>query len=193
MNKGNGNTDDFRVFSLGPGPAPRRDHFRLLGLFGAFATRVGARVTGKKNLGVFATIGRAPRLFRFWLLYGASMMPFGYLSRAETEMLILRVAYLRGSAYEADQHRALAARAGVSSVDIDAIFRPDHGFTGRIGTLLDAAEQIVRHQGLSEDMAKRVRGLLSEREQVAFVMLVCNYDGLATALDVMGVPVDENR
>ena len=85
------------------------------------------------------------------------MMPFGYLSRAETEMLILRVAYLRGSAYEADQHRALAARAGVSSVDIDAIFRPDHGFTGRIGTLLDAAEQIVRHQGLSEDMAKRVR------------------------------------
>ena len=42
-------------------------------------------------------------------------------------------------------------------------------------------------------MAERLRGLLSEREQVAFVMLVTNYDGLATALDVMGVPVDEPR
>ena len=80
MNKGNENSDDFRVFSLGPGPAPRRDHFRLLGLFGAFATRVGARVTGKKNLGVFATIGRAPRLFRFlaalWRVDDAVWVPF---------------------------------------------------------------------------------------------------------------------
>lgn len=178
---------------LGPGPVARREHLRRLGPFGTFATRVGARVTGKKNLGVFATIGRAPRLFRFWLLYGASMMPFGYLSRQETEMIILRVAYLRNSAYEADQHRALAARAAVSSSDIDAMFRPSHGITGRRGVLLDAAEQIVRDQGLSEEMAGRVRGLLSEREQVAFVMLVCNYDGLATALDILGVPVDENR
>ena len=119
------------------------------------------------------------------------MMPFGYLSRVETEMIILRVAYLRGSAYEADQHRALAARVGVKG--IDALFQPDHGFTGRHGTLLDAAEQLVRNRGLTADMAERLRGLLSEREQVAFVMLVTNYDGLATALDVMGVPVDEPR
>ena len=173
---------------LGPGPVARKQHLRRLGPFGAFATRVGARVTKKKNLGVFATIGRAPRLFFFWLLYGGSMMPFGYLSRVETEMIILRVAYLRGSAYEADQHRALAAKVGVK--DIDALF---HGRTGRHGTLLDAAEQLVRDRGLSADMAQRLRGLLSEREQVAFVMLVTNYDGLATALDVMGVPVDEPR
>ena len=179
--------------SLGPGPVPRRDHLRRLGLFGALTTRLGARLTGKKNLGVFATIGRAPRLFRFWLLFGASMMPFGYLSRIETEMIILRVAYLRESVYEADQHRALAARAGLSSSDIDAIFSPAHGFTGRRGILLDATEQIVCSHGLTADTAQRVREILSEREQVAFVMLVCNYDGLATALDVMGVPVDEDR
>ncbi|WP_426718293.1 carboxymuconolactone decarboxylase family protein [Corynebacterium auriscanis] len=179
--------------TLGPGPVSRGQHLSQLGPFGTLATRVGARVTGKKNLGVFATIGRAPRLFRFWLLYGASMMPFGYLSRQETEMIILRVAYLRGSAYEADQHRAIAARAGVSSSDIDALFLPEHGITGRRGLLLDATEQIVRNQGLTATMAQRLRELLSEREQVAFVMLVCNYDGLATALDIMAVPVDENR
>ena len=180
-----------KTIPLGPGPVPRKQHLRRLGPFGAFATRVGARVTKRKNLGVFATIGRAPRLFFFWLLYGGSMMPFGYLSRVETEMIILRVAYLRGSAYEADQHRALAAKVGVQ--DIDALFQPDHGRTGRHGTLLDAAEQLVRDRGLTADMAQRLRGLLSERGQVAFVILVTNYDGLATALDVMGVPVDEPR
>ena len=43
--------------------------------------RIGARVQGKKTLGVFATIGRVRRMLPPWLVYSATMMPFGALGR----------------------------------------------------------------------------------------------------------------
>lgn len=173
----------------GPGPAS----FRELGIINGTLTRIGARVQGKKTLGVFATLGRAPRLFRAWLVYSAMMMPFGYLSRRETEMIILRVAHLRSSAYEADQHRKLAAKAGVSQGEIAALERTDHGFTGREGVLVNAVDALVQQRAIPAELRAQLNAQLSERQQVAFVMLVTNYDGLATALDVLGVAVDEER
>ena len=173
----------------GPGPATNRE----LGVVNAAIAAIGARVTGRARLGVFATLGRARRLFRAWLVYGAMMMPFGYLSRRETELIILRVAHKRGSAYEEDQHRGLARRAGLTAAEIEAVTSPEHGFTGRRLVLLDAADELVDTRSLSPETWARLRGELSKRDQVAFVMLVTNYDGLATALDVRGVPVAPPR
>ncbi|KAB1503801.1 carboxymuconolactone decarboxylase family protein [Corynebacterium sp. 320] len=172
-----------------PGPA----RFRELGLINGSITALGARVQKRKTLGVFATLGRARRLFRMWLLYSAMMMPFGYLSRQDTELIILRVAWLRGSAYESDQHRDLARRVGLSPQQIDAVHTPEHGFTGRRAVLLAATDELVRDKQLSPTTRLRLTAELSARDQVAFVMLVTNYDGLATALDVLGVPIDEPR
>lgn len=173
----------------GPGPAKPSELGPVIGTI----ARIGARVQGRKTLGVFSTIGRAPRLFRGWLIYSATMMPFGYLSRKESELIILRVAHLRGAEYEYDQHKDLAARAGLKPEEIAATAQDEHGFVGRRGALLDAAEEIVREKNLSDLMWTRLAGILDKRQQVAFVMLVTQYDGLATALDVLDVPVDEKR
>lgn len=171
----------------GPGPADPSDLGPVIGTI----ARIGARVQGRKTLGVFSTIGRAPRLFRGWLLYSATMMPFGYLSRKESELIILRVAHLRGAEYEYDQHKDLAARAGLTLEEIAATAQEHHGFVGRRATLLDAAEEIVKNKNLSDLTWTRLAGILDKREQVAFTMLVTQYDGLATALDVLNVPIDE--
>ncbi|MBC2681755.1 carboxymuconolactone decarboxylase family protein [Corynebacterium anserum] len=173
----------------GPGPA----HPTNLGPVIGTIARIGARVQRRKSLGVFSTIGRAPRLFRGWLVYSATMMPFGYLSRQDTELIILRVAHIRGSEYEYDQHKDLAARVGLSPEEIASTALESHGFVGRRATLLDAAEEIVKNKQLSDLTWTRLAGVLDERQQVAFVMLVTQYDGLATALDVLNVPVDEKR
>lgn len=173
----------------GPGPATPKQLGPVIGTI----ARIGARVQGRKTLGVFATIGRAPRLFRMWLLYSAMMMPFGYLSRKDTELLIVRVAYLRGNDYELDQHRDIAKRVGLSAEDIDAACQPSHTFTGRRGILLDAAQEIVETRNLSPQTWDKLKAELNERQQVAFVMLIAQYDGLATVLDTLDVPLDEKR
>ena len=122
-----------------PGPGSRKQ----LGLVNAAIEAIGARATGRKRLGVFATIGRAKRPFRGWLIYSATMMPFGELSRTDTELIILRVAHGRGADYERDHHRVIGKRAGLTDADIAAVDRRDHGFTGRRGAMLEVADQLV--------------------------------------------------
>lgn len=165
--------------------------------------RLGARVQGKRTLGVFATVGRVRRMLPAWLAYSATMMPCGVLSRQETELVILRVAALRGrggGTYELDHHRALGRRAGLIEGDIAAATRVDegwepgrHGFHGRRGAMLDATDEIVLSGDVSDPAWERLASFLSDRECVALVMLVTNYAGLATALTVLRTPVDGRR
>ena len=47
---------------------------------------------------VFTTLGRHRRLFRRWLRFAGTLMPGGKLPRADTELVILRVATMCASA-----------------------------------------------------------------------------------------------
>jgi len=172
-----------------PGPGSRRQ----LGLVNGTIEAIGARATGRKRLGVFATIGRAKRLFRGWLIYSATMMPFGELSRTDTELIILRVAHGRGADYERDHHRVIGKRAGLTDAEIAAVDRRDHGFTGRRGAMIAVADQLVAKRDVDDATWAELSRHLSDRECVALVQLITHYDGLATALHVLGTPADEKR
>lgn len=172
-----------------PGRASRRE----LGLVNGAIEAIGARATGRKRLGVFATIGRAKRLFRGWLIYSATMMPFGDLSRQDTELCILRVAFLRGADYERDHHRVIGRRAGLTDAEIENVDRRDHGFTGARGAMLAVVDELVEKRDVADDTWNGLKPHFSERECVGLVQLVTHYDGLATALHVLGTPPDEPR
>ena len=172
-----------------PGPGSRRE----LGIVNGAIEAIGARATGRKRLGVFATIGRAKRLFRGWLIYSATMMPFGDLSRQDTELCILRVAFLRGADYERDHHRVIGRRAGLSEAEIAAIDTWDHGFTGSRGAMLAVVDELVQNRDCTDETWAGLGPHFSEREKVGLVQLTTHYDGLATALHVLGTPADEQR
>src|SRR5688500_10960009 len=76
---------------------------------------VGGRVTGTGPLNLFLTLGRHRKLFRAWLRFAGRLMPRGRLSRRESELVILRVAHLRDSAYEFEHHVRLGRRAGLGA------------------------------------------------------------------------------
>ncbi len=172
-----------------PGLATRRE----LGPVNGTLEAIAARVTGRRRLGVFAAIGRSRRLFRGWLHYSATMMPFGDLPRKETELVILRIAALRGSAYERDHHRVIARRAGATAAEMDAVDGDAHGFGGRMGAILDVVDELVRNRDVADATWAALAEHLTDRECVALVQLTTHYDGLATALHVLGVPPDEPR
>ncbi|MDF0528301.1 carboxymuconolactone decarboxylase family protein [Tsukamurella sp. 8F] len=149
-------------------------------------SRIGARVIGAPDMHLFSTLGRGRRLFLGWLGYSALLMPFGSLRRSESETVIIRVAHLRGSAYELGHHRRIGARAGLDAAKQDAILSGT-GWDARSAALLRATTEIVEARAVTDETWSELAGHFDERRLVEFVMLATQYDGLATAIDTLGI------
>jgi alkylhydroperoxidase family enzyme len=156
------------------------------------ASKIGSKVTGTDDVRLFSTLGRVRRLFPAWLLYSGMMMPFGILSRKETELVILRVSHLRGSAYERNHHEHLGARIGLTSEEIIRTKADprDAVWTARTAAMLLVADELVDSKDVYEETWSEVSRHLDERELVGLVMLVTQYDGLATTLHTLRVQLD---
>ncbi|WP_440713992.1 carboxymuconolactone decarboxylase family protein [Gordonia sp. FQ] len=167
-------------------------HLRELGPINWVIVRAMSLATGTDNAHIFATLGRSKGLFRGWLHYSSRMMPFGELSRRETEMIIIRVAHLRGCDYELDHHRRLGAKAGIDDDDFARVLEgPDAGWGDRQTALLRATDELVRDRDISDGTWSALRRHLSERRAIAFVLLVGQYDMLATTISTLRVQRDE--
>ena len=163
-----------------------------LGLINWVFARGAARVIGVRDAHVFSTLGRTRGLFRAWLYYSSRLMPFGSLSRRESEMVIIRVAHLRGSDYELDHHRRLGKRAGIDDAELARIIAgPDAGWGDREKWMLQAVDELIADKDISDTTWTSLRRHLDERRAIAFVLLAMQYDSLATTLHTLRVARDE--
>src|SRR2546421_2798346 len=92
-----------------------------IGCLNALVARAAGAVTGGDPPNVFTTLARHRRLFRRWLWFAGALMPGGVLPRAETELLILRVAHNCGCEYEWHQHERLGVAAGLGHEDVERV------------------------------------------------------------------------
>jgi AhpD family alkylhydroperoxidase len=168
---------------------------RQVGPIAWVVAQVSGRVTGTTPPNVFLVLGRNRRLFRGWLRFAATLMPFGRLPRADSELVIVRVAHLADCPYELEQHRRLARRAGLSAAEVDRIADgPDApGWTARQTMLLRTVDELHERRDLSDTSWAAVREHLDERAAIELVLLAGHYEMLATALTTLRVPPDRPR
>ncbi len=158
-------------------------------------TRLAGRVAGTGPPNLFTTLGRNRPLFRGWLSFARRMMPGGRLPRRDTELVILRVAHLRGCAYELEHHVHLAARAGLGAAEVERVLvGPDaDGWSPREQALLVAVDQLVHQHDLTDAAWDALQAHLDERARIELVMLVGHYEMLATAIAALRVQPDQRR
>lgn len=122
-------------------------------------------------------------------------MPGGLLPRAETELLILRVAHNCGCEYEWGQHERLAAAAGLDSQEIERVRQGPGapGWSRRQELLLRAADELHAERTISDSLWAELRPLYSDRELIELCMLVGHYEMLAMTLNALGVQPDRLR
>jgi alkylhydroperoxidase family enzyme len=166
---------------------------RQLGWFGWVFTRLAGRKTRTAPPALFTVLGRHRRLFRRWLVFASALMPGGRLPRRDTELVILRVATLRGSAYELRQHLRIGRAAGLTADEIDRVQDLGARWQGRDRVLLAAVDQLVRDRDLDDAGWQALRAELSEVDCLEFCLLVTHYDLLATVLGTLRIPPDEPR
>ncbi len=140
-------------------------------------------------------MGRAHKLFRGWLRFAGRLMPGGRLPRRDTELAILRVAHLRGCAYEFDHHVQLGRRAGLGPREVDRVRQgPDaDGWSPRERALLAAADMLHAQQDLDDPTWAALREHLDEALAIEFVLLVAHYEMLATFIATLRITPDRDR
>jgi AhpD family alkylhydroperoxidase len=172
-------------------PGDRHD----LGTIGWLVATVSGLATGTTTPNLFLTLGRHRRLFRGWLRFAGRLMPGGTLPRRETELVILRVARLRACAYEAEHHRRLGKRAGLTDTELDRVAEGPTavGWSAREATVLAAVDALHDHGDLDDEQWTRLREHLDEREAIELLLLAGHYEMLATVINTLRIEPDRPR
>lgn len=166
-------------------PGSRRDLGLPIWLF----SRLAGRVTRSGPPRIFTTLGRNRGLFWGWLHFAGRLMPGGRLPRVDTELVILRVASVRGSAYEWGHHEVLGRRAGLSAGDLERVplGSSSAGWSDRQSLLLRVTDALLADRDLDDALWTELRAAYDERTCIELVMLVGHYDMLATTLHTLRV------
>ena len=173
-------------------PATRSE----LGPVNALLMRVARRAAGTKEPpNLFATIGRHRGLFRRWLLFAGALMPRGKLPRADTELVILRVSHRCDCPYEADHHRRIGRKAGLTDAQVDAAAADpvDPGqWSPRQAAILRAVDELHRDKRIGDETFASLRGELSDRDLVELCLLAGHYEMIAGTINSLGIERDEH-
>ena len=159
--------------------------------------KVAARVAGTAGPpNLFLTLGRHRGLFRRWLFFAGALMPRGKLPRADTELVILRVSHRTGCPYEADHHKPMGRKAGLSAEQIAAVERD--GLDGaewspRQRAILAAVDELHDDRRISDATFAALRPELSDRDLVELCLLAGHYEMLAGTINSLGIERDAHR
>ncbi|OBJ06544.1 carboxymuconolactone decarboxylase family protein [Mycobacterium colombiense] len=173
--------------------------FRELGPINWVIAKLGARTVAAPEMHLFTTLGQRRLLFWTWLAYGGRLLR-GKLPTVDTELVILRVAHLRGCEYELQHHRRMARRAGLDADLQAAIFAwpekldpVDARLTVRQQALLAATDEFVKDRTVTTDTWRQLATHLDRRQLIEFCLLASQYDGLAATMSALDIPLDHPR
>lgn len=140
-------------------------------------------------LGLFAW---HPALTRAFFTFNSHLF-HSALSARDRELITVRTAWLRRGEYEWAQHVRMAARAGLSQQEIDAISAgPDSPVWGsRDAALLRSVDELVAGRYISDGTWKGLAAELSRAELMDLVFTVGAYDLLAMATNTFGLELDD--
>ncbi len=139
-----------------------------------------------------ATLMHHPVLAGPFLAYNNVLLRTPTLDARVRELMILRVAWRTGSAYEWAQHLRIAARVGITPEEIDAVGRgaADPGWGPLDVDVLTAVDDLVDGYRIADDTWNRLAEQLDERQLVELVFVIGTYTGLAMVFNSLGLALD---
>lgn len=142
---------------------------------------------------LYRTFFRNLRVYFPFARLVAKMMPHGELSRRQTEIAVLRVAWKTRSRYEWGQHVDIGQRAGLTASDILRITEgPDAaGWEACEGAIVRAVDDLVDEKVIAEPTWQMLSKCFDERLMIELLLLVGSYTALAGALNSLGVELED--
>ncbi len=141
---------------------------------------------------LYRTLLRNSRVFRAFLKFNATVMPGGQLTRRQTEIAILRVAWKTRCYYEWSQHVDIGTRAGLTAEDIIKVARGGElgGWVDPECAILEGVDEWVDDHVISSGVWERLAKHFDESLLIEFTLMVGGYVALAGVLNSVGVQLE---
>jgi 4-carboxymuconolactone decarboxylase len=142
-----------------------------------------------RDLNIFATLARHPRLFKRWSGFGGFLLYGGDLPARDRELLILRTAWHCRAEYEWGQHARIALTAGVTENDITAVIEGPGAsqWSDTDAALLRAADELHAQSVITDDTWEVLAGHYDDHQLIEICMVVGQYHLVAFTLNSLGV------
>jgi len=182
-----------RIEPLAPREWPDEMRAAIAALRPADATLPAPRREGRpKGLNALGTFARHPRLALAFHTFNGHVLFATSLSERQRELVVLRVASLRGSEYEWRQHAVLAGDVGIEAAELIRVAEGPGapGWSALERALLGAVDELVRDAMVSDATWDELSGTLDTHQLMDLVFTVGAYDLLAMAFRSFGVALD---
>ncbi len=142
---------------------------------------------------MLGTLAHHPELTRAYHTLNGHLLFATTLSPRQRELLILRVAAVRGCEYEWAQHVVLAADAGLAATRSTRVRDGGDGWSPLEAALLQAVDELVADaRGSTTPPGPRWPRELDVPQLMDLVFTVGAYDALAMAMLSFGVELDDD-
>jgi alkylhydroperoxidase family enzyme len=147
-----------------------------------------------KGLNLLGTLARHPELARAYHTFNGHILFATTLSPRQRELLVLRVAAVRGSEYEWAQHAVLAGDAGIDEDEVARIAQgPDApGWSPLDGAMVRSVDELIGAGAVSEATWRVLAAELDDQQLMDLVFTVGGYEVLAMALRSFDVELDDD-
>ena len=145
-----------------------------------------------KALNVLGTFAHHPELATAYHTLTGHVLFGTTLSPRQREVLVLRVAAVRGATYEWKQHVILAADAGLSPEEVERIGAgPDSdGFEPLDRAMVRAVDELVADATITDATWAELAAVLDEQQLLDLVFTVGTYDVLAMVMRAFDIELD---
>ncbi len=184
-----------RITPLPPGEWPEEMRGALAALRPAQPRHPLPQTKGRpKALNALGTLARHPALTAAFNTFNGYILFASTLTPRQRELLVLRVATRRGSAYEWEQHRVLAADVGLEEADVERIAAgPDApGWSSHESAMLRAVDELIGAGEIADATWQVLATEFDDQQMMDLVFTVGAYEILALAFRSFGVELDED-
>jgi alkylhydroperoxidase family enzyme len=147
-----------------------------------------------KALNALGTLARHPALTAAFNTFNGYILFASTLTPRQRELLVLRVATLRGSAYEWEQHRVLAGDVGLDPVEVERIAAgPDaSGWSPFESAMLRAVDELIGDGEIADPTWQLLAAEFDDQQLMDLVFTVGAYEILALAFRSFRIELDED-
>jgi alkylhydroperoxidase family enzyme len=152
------------------------------------------RADRPKALNLLGTLARHPDLARAYHAFTGHALFGTTLTLRDRELLVLRVAAVRGAEYEWAQHVVLAAEVGLSEEEIARVADGPaaDGWSEIDRALLCAVDQLVADARIADATWATLAASLDDQQLLDVVFTVGAYDVLAMAMRSFDIDLDDD-